>query len=83
MHVTLQAAFHSICVHEGNNVSLRFRQAAWPNRMDAEAVILWSNLAEFLTQRLVSGVNNGTVSSPWVSGSTETLDGSLIDRDHQ
>ena len=82
VHVTLWAAFHSICMHEGVNVSLRFRQAAWPNRMDAEAVIPWSNLAEFLTQRLVSWVNNGTVSSPWVSGSAETLDGSLIDRDH-
>ena len=77
VHVTLWAAFHSICMLEGVNVNLRFRQAAWPNRMDAEAVIPWSNLAEFLTQSLVSWVNNGTVSSPWVSGSTETLDGSL------
>ena len=52
MHVTLWAAFHSICMLEGVNVNLRFRQAAWPNRMDAEAVIPWSNLAEFLTQSL-------------------------------
>ena len=67
---------------EGSSVGVRALKAAWPNRMDAEAVIPWSNLAEFFTQRLVSWVNNGTVSSPWVSGSTETLDGSLIDRDH-
>lgn len=78
MHVTLRAALHSICLHEGANVILRPTPAAWPNQMDAEAVIPWSNLAELLTQHLVSQVS-GTVSSPRVSAMTRR--GSLTDGD--
>ena len=33
-------------MHEGASVSLRSPKAAWPNKMIAEAAILWSSLAK-------------------------------------
>ena len=69
------------CLHEEAKVSLRPTGAARPNKMDPDAVIPWSNLAELLTQHLVSQVN-GTVSSPRVNGRARIRHGSLTDGDH-
>ena len=41
-----------MCFHAGSGISLRSLQPTWPNKMDAEAAIPWSSLAQLSTLRL-------------------------------
>lgn len=37
-------------MHEGARVSFRSPKAAWPNKMTAEAAVLWRSLAKLSTK---------------------------------
>lgn len=47
--MTLQSV-HGRLLSEGAGVSVRSLQAFWPNKMNTETVIAWSDLAKLSTQ---------------------------------